>query len=101
MRSSHKTHGITPISQQFHVSHTIPTTFISNIQISCKFSTNNQKFHLILMPHTNHSSHSQTIHAYIHTLGFKRNGSNKTINQSITEHNTFLYQFSPKLRVLA
>ena len=34
MRSLHETHGITLISHQFHVSHTITTTFISYIQFS-------------------------------------------------------------------
>ena len=34
MISPHETHGITPISHQFHVSHTIATNFISYIQFS-------------------------------------------------------------------
>jgi len=43
MKSPHETHGITPISHQIHDSHTITTTFISNIQVSCKFSTKQPK----------------------------------------------------------
>jgi len=35
MGSPHETHGITPITHQIHVSHTLTTTFISYIQFSC------------------------------------------------------------------
>jgi len=34
MRSPHETHGITPITYNFHVSHATTTTFISYIQFS-------------------------------------------------------------------
>ena len=34
MRSPHETHGITPITYKFHVSHTTTTTFISYIKFS-------------------------------------------------------------------
>ena len=43
MKSPHETHGITPITYNFHVSYTITTTFVSYIQFSCKFSTNQPK----------------------------------------------------------
>jgi len=43
MRSPHETHGITPISHQFHVPHTITITCCLNIQFSYKFSTNQTK----------------------------------------------------------
>ena len=34
MKSPYETHGITPITHNFHVSHTTTTTFISYIQLS-------------------------------------------------------------------
>ena len=46
MRSPHETHGITPLSHQFHVSYTITTTFISYIQFSLH-QTLIQQFHAI------------------------------------------------------
>jgi len=40
IKSSHETHGITPISHQSHVSYLITTTCYLNINFSCTFSTN-------------------------------------------------------------
>jgi len=49
MKSPHETHGITPISHQSHVSYLITTTCYPDIHFSCTFSTNQTKFHILLM----------------------------------------------------
>jgi len=49
MKSPHETHGIMPISHQFHDPHTITTTCYLNIKFSCTFSTNQAESHVLLM----------------------------------------------------
>jgi len=49
MRSPHETHGITPITYNFHDPHTITTTCYLNIESSCTFSTNQTESLMLLM----------------------------------------------------
>jgi len=49
IKSPHEAHGITPISHQSHVSYLITTTCYPNIHFSCTFSTNQTKFHILLV----------------------------------------------------
>ena len=53
MGSLHEIHGITLITHQIHVSYNTATTFISYIQFSCKFSTNQPKSICYSCQHTN------------------------------------------------
>jgi len=81
MRSPHETHGITPITYTFHVSHTTTTTFISYIQFS---------FHLIIMYNSMPSlipnipiSFIKPKHPSIFTyIIFRKNNPNNTCNKS-------------------
>jgi len=68
MRSSHETHGITPITHQIHVSYIVTNTFISYIQFSFH-QTIIQQFHAIAhTKHTNSSACRSNNQAYlIHT----------------------------------
>ena len=81
MESPYEAHGITPITCDFHVSHTTTTTFISYIQFS---------FHLIIMYNSMPSlipnipiSFIKPKHPSIFTyIIFRKNNPNNTCNKS-------------------
>ena len=64
MKSHQEIHGITPTTLIIYVPHTKITTFISNSQLAC-YHTTNQQFHAIThTKRTNSSTYRSSNHAY-------------------------------------